>query len=74
MFYHQEIKNPWVESTGMICAEDEIGIGTDHAGIIVLPETAVPGTLAKDYYNIKSDMYWKWISRLTVRMPALTMG
>ena len=44
-----------VESTGMICAEDEIGIGTDHAGIIVLPENAVPGTLAKDYYNIKSD-------------------
>ncbi len=44
-----------VESTGMICAEDEIGIGTDHAGIIVLPEDAVPGTLAKDYYNIKSD-------------------
>ena len=44
-----------VESTGMICAEDEIGIGTDHVGIIVLPENAVPGTLAKDYYNIKSD-------------------
>jgi len=44
-----------VESTGMICAEDEIGIGTSHDGIIVLPESAVPGTLAKDYYNIKSD-------------------
>ena len=44
-----------VESNGMICAEDEIGIGTDHAGIIVLPADAVPGTLAKDYYNIKSD-------------------
>ena len=44
-----------VESTGMICAEDEIGIGTDHAGIIVLPAEVVPGTLAKDYYNIKSD-------------------
>jgi len=44
-----------VESNGMICAEDEIGIGTDHADIIVLPDTAVPGTLAKDYYNIKSD-------------------
>ncbi|WP_321331407.1 phenylalanine--tRNA ligase subunit beta [uncultured Bacteroides sp.] len=44
-----------VESIGMICAEDEIGIGTDHAGIIVLPPEAVPGTLAKDYYNIKSD-------------------
>lgn len=44
-----------VESVGMICAEDEIGLGTDHAGIIVLPDTAVPGTPAKDYYNIKSD-------------------
>ncbi len=44
-----------VESTGMICAEDEIGIGTDHAGIIVLSADAVPGTLAKDYYNVKSD-------------------
>lgn len=44
-----------VESNGMICAEDEIGIGTDHAGIIVLPENAVPGTPAKEYYNIKSD-------------------
>ena len=44
-----------VESNGMICAEDEIGIGTSHEGIIVLPEDVVPGTLAKDYYNIKSD-------------------
>ena len=44
-----------VESTGMICAEDEIGIGHSHEGIIVLPAEAVPGTLAKDYYNIKSD-------------------
>lgn len=44
-----------VESNGMICAEDEIGIGTDHAGIIVLPQDAVAGTPAKEYYNIKSD-------------------
>jgi len=44
-----------VESCGMICAEDEIGIGNSHAGIIVLPESAVAGTLAKDYYGIKSD-------------------
>lgn len=43
------------ESFGMICAEDEIGIGTDHAGIIELPDTALPGTLAKDYYGIESD-------------------
>lgn len=44
-----------VESLGMICAEDEIGIGHSHDGIIVLPEDAVPGTPAKEYYNIKSD-------------------
>ena len=44
-----------VESNGMICAEDEIGIGTDHAGIIVLPQEAVVGTPAKEYYNVKSD-------------------
>ena len=44
-----------VESNGMICAEDEIGIGTDHAGIIVLPADAVVGTPAKEYYNVKSD-------------------
>lgn len=44
-----------VESNGMICAEDEIGLGTDHAGIIVLPADAVVGTPAKEYYNVKSD-------------------
>lgn len=44
-----------VESMGMICAEDEIGIGTSHEGIIVLPAEAQVGTLAKDYYAIKSD-------------------
>ncbi len=44
-----------VESNGMICAEDEIGIGTSHDGIIVLPADAVPGTPVKDYYGIKSD-------------------
>jgi len=44
-----------VESLGMICAEDEIGIGISHDGIIVLPADVVVGTLAKDYYGIKSD-------------------
>lgn len=43
------------ESFGMICAEDEIGVGTSHDGIIVLPDTVKPGTLAKDYYNVKDD-------------------
>lgn len=44
-----------VESNGMICAEDEIGIGTSHDGIIVLPEDAVVGTPAAVYYGIESD-------------------
>jgi len=44
-----------VESAGMICAEDEIGVGTSHEGIIVLPAEAVVGTLAKEYYGIKND-------------------
>ena len=44
-----------VESNGMICAEDEIGVGTDHSGIIVLPEDAQVGTLAADYYHLESD-------------------
>ena len=44
-----------VESCGMICAEDEIGIGNDHSGIIVLPEDAVVGTPAAEYYHLESD-------------------
>ncbi len=44
-----------VESFGMICAEDELGIGTDHAGIMVLPEDAVIGTPAKEYLNLKDE-------------------
>lgn len=44
-----------VESFGMICAEDEIGVGTSHDGIIVLPESVKPGTPAKEYYDIKDD-------------------
>ncbi|MFV0470831.1 MAG: phenylalanine--tRNA ligase subunit beta [Paludibacteraceae bacterium] len=44
-----------IESFGMICAEDEIGMGTSHEGIMILPEDTKPGTLAKDHFNIKSD-------------------
>ncbi|MDR2824350.1 MAG: phenylalanine--tRNA ligase subunit beta [Prevotellaceae bacterium] len=50
---HSKIRG--IESFGMICAEDEIGIGTSHAGIIVLPVEAQVGTLVKDYYNIQND-------------------
>ena len=44
-----------VESLGMICAEDEIGVGTSHDGIIVLPEDTPVGIPAKQYYNLESD-------------------
>ena len=44
-----------VESYGMICAEDEIGVGTSHDGIIVLPEDAKVGQPAAEYYNLESD-------------------
>ncbi len=44
-----------VESNGMICAEDEIGVGTSHDGIIVLPADAVVGTPAATYYGVESD-------------------
>lgn len=44
-----------VESFGMICAEDEIGIGKSHDGIIVLTDDVKPGTPAAEYYNLTSD-------------------
>lgn len=42
-------------SEGMICAEDEIGLGTSHEGIMVLPADAVVGTLAKEYFKIEEE-------------------
>ncbi len=44
-----------IDSYGMICAEDEIGVGKDHKGIIVLPQDTKPGTSAAEYYNLESD-------------------
>ena len=44
-----------VESFGMICAEDEIGVGTNHDGIIVISDDIRPGTPASEYYGLTSD-------------------
>ena len=44
-----------VESLGMLCAEDELGIGSDHAGIMELPADAPVGMPARDYLNVKDD-------------------
>ena len=43
------------ESHGMICAEDELGLGEGHDGIIILNEDLKPGTLGKDVFNIETD-------------------
>lgn len=44
-----------VESLGMICAEDELGLGSSHEGIMVLDKNAVIGTPAKEYFNVQED-------------------
>ena len=44
-----------IESFGMICAEDELGIGDSHEGIMVLPDEAVVGTPAKEYLHLDTE-------------------
>ena len=51
-----------VESNGMICAEDEIGVGESHDGIIVLPEDAPIGQPAAEYYHLESD----WVIEIDI--------
>ena len=51
-----------IDSFGMLCAEDEIGIGTDHNGIIVLPEDAPIGQPAAEYYHLESD----WVIEIDI--------
>ncbi|MBK0382673.1 phenylalanine--tRNA ligase subunit beta [Pedobacter sp. SD-b] len=46
-------------SEGMICAEDEIGLGKGHDGIMVLSEDAPIGTLAKDYFKLNDDFVFE---------------
>ncbi len=46
-------------SEGMICAEDELGIGTSHEGIMVLDKNAIPGTPASDYFKVVKDFIFE---------------
>ncbi len=46
-------------SEGMICAEDEIGLGENHSGIMVLPDEAPVGALAKDYFKLNDDFVFE---------------
>lgn len=46
-------------SMGMICAEDEIGLGSNHEGIIVLPDETLPGTPVAKVFNVKTDYIYE---------------
>ena len=70
-FLIKKAKIRGVESNGMLCAEDETGLGESHEGIIVLPKEVKTGTLASEYYNIYSD----WIFEIGLtpnRMDAMS--
>ena len=57
-----EIKNSKIRgeaSEGMICAEDEIGLGTSHAGILILPDTLAAGTPVADYFKVENDIVFE---------------
>jgi phenylalanyl-tRNA synthetase beta chain len=60
-----------VESQGMICAEDEIGLGQSHEGIMVLPNEAAVGTRAEEYFNPFSDVIYE-IGLTPNRMDAMS--
>lgn len=60
-----------VESFGMICAEDEIGLGESHAGIMVLPDESVPGTKAADLFEAYNDYVYE-IGLTPNRMDAMS--
>lgn len=60
-----------VESQGMICAEDEIGISEDHSGILVLPGELKPGTMASDYFEPFTDWIYE-IGLTPNRMDAMS--
>ncbi|WP_298410980.1 phenylalanine--tRNA ligase subunit beta [Hydrotalea sp.] len=60
-----------MESQGMICAEDEIGVGNSHAGIIVLPNDAIPGTPVAHFFQPYQDMIFE-IGLTPNRMDAMS--
>jgi phenylalanyl-tRNA synthetase beta chain len=60
-----------VESHGMICAEDEIGLGSSHAGILVLPDEAKVGMAAVDYFKPYEDVIFE-IGLTPNRMDAMS--
>ena len=60
-----------IESHGMICAEDELGLGNSHEGIMVLRNDATPGTAAAEYFGLRSDWIYE-IGLTPNRMDAMS--
>ena len=58
-------------SEGMLCAADELQLGTDHAGIMVLPDDAPVGMPAKEYFNVKDDYLFE-VAITANRMDAIS--
>ena len=65
---YDENESPWKikkgkirgeESHGMICAEDELGLGKNHEGIMVLNNDLIPGTLCSTIFNIENDQVFE---------------
>ncbi len=67
----KQVKIRGVESNGMICAEDELGLGNSHDGIMVLPDDTVPGTPASEYFKLYSDYIFE-IGLTPNRMDAMS--
>jgi len=65
------VKIRGVESQGMICAEDEIGLGESHAGIMILPDDATPGGRVADYFKTYTDIIYE-IGLTPNRMDAMS--
>ncbi|MEO6405842.1 MAG: phenylalanine--tRNA ligase subunit beta [Ferruginibacter sp.] len=70
-FLIKKAKIRGVESQGMICAEDEIGVGNSHAGIIVLQGEFIVGTSASELYNVQEDFIYE-IGLTPNRMDAMS--
>ena len=58
-FTIQKAKIRGEQSEGMLCAEDEIGMGESHDGLLILPEDSVIGTKLSDIYNVESDVIFE---------------
>ena len=71
-FKIKKAKMRGVPSNGMICAEDEIGVGTSHDGIIVIPEEVAPGTPAANTTSLRATTCWRWTSPPIASTPPRT--